>query len=145
MPGPLHSLPVPDARFSSVAIDFVGPLPEENGFNEIITMTDRLGTDIQIIPWKTNGTAEELAQIFFDNWYCKNGLPGDIISDRDKLFVSHFWRAFTKIAGIKHKMSTAWHPETDGASERSNKTVVQALRFYVDQNQKGWSTKLPLV
>ena len=55
--------------------------------------------------------------------YCENGLPHEIISDRDKLFISHFWRRLTRITGVKLGMSTAFHPETDGASERTNKTV----------------------
>jgi hypothetical protein len=66
---------------------------------------------------KTDLTAEELAVVFFDNWYCENGLPTTIVCDRDKLFVSHFWKALTKLTGVTLKMSSAYHPETDGASE----------------------------
>ena len=86
--GPLHPLPIPDARCDSVAIDFIGPLPVDNGFNTIITFTDRLGSDIQIIPTVSSLTAEKLAELFFDKWYCENGLPLDIVSDWDTLFMS---------------------------------------------------------
>jgi len=79
--GPLHPLRVPDERGSSVAMDFVGPLPEDEGFNCILTMTDRLGSDIWIIPTRTDVTAEALASLFFKHWYCENGLPTDIVSD----------------------------------------------------------------
>jgi len=143
--GPLHPLPIPDDRGTSVAIDFIGPLPEDEGFNCILTMTDRLGSDIRIIPTRTDISAETLASIFFKHWYCENGLPLDIISDRDKLFVSRFWKALHHLTGVKLKMSTAYHPQTDGSSERSNKTVNQCLRYHVQRNQKGWVAALPLI
>jgi len=143
--GPLHPLPIPDARFDSVAIDFIGPLPPNEGFDSIITMTDHLGADIRIVPSHNDLTAEKFAVIFFDHWYCENSLPADIVSDRDKLFISKFWKALTKLTGVKLKMSSLYHPETDGASERSNKTVNQALRFHVERNQRGWVRALPRV
>jgi hypothetical protein len=122
--GPLHPLPVPDVHGDSVAIDFIGPLPMDEGFDCIMTLTDRLGSDVRLVPCTTSLTAEELAEI---HWYCENGLPTDIISDCDKLFVSHFWKSLHKLTGIKLKLSTSYHPETDGASERTNKTVNQCL------------------
>jgi hypothetical protein len=143
--GPLHPLPVPDKQFESIAIDFVGPLPKDEGFDAIVTMTDRLGADIQIAPCNTNMTAEEFATIFFNRWFCENGCPLELITDRDKLFISRFWKALMKLSGIKHKMSTAYHPQMDGVSEGSNKTVVQVLRFHIKHNQTGWVKALPKV
>ena len=87
--GPLHPLPIPDGRGDSVAIDFIGPLPLDEGYNCILSMTDRLGSDIRIIPTRIDITAEDLALLFFNHWYCENSLPKDIISNRDKLFVSN--------------------------------------------------------
>ena len=121
-----------------MAIDFISPLPEDKGFNCIITMTDHSGADIEVLPTRMDVSAEDFAQLFFDNWYCENGLPRELISDRDKLFVSHFWKRLAKISGVKLGMSTAFHPETDGASERTNKTVNQCLCYHVARNQKGW-------
>jgi hypothetical protein len=143
--GPLHPLPVPDKCFESVAIDFIGPLPKDDGFNAIVTMTDRLGADIQLAPCKTDMTTEEFATVFFDKWFCENGCPLELITNRDKLFVSNFWKALMKLSGIKHKMSMAYHPQTNRSSECSNKTVVQALRFHVERNQTGWAKALPKV
>ncbi|PSR82057.1 hypothetical protein PHLCEN_2v6127 [Hermanssonia centrifuga] len=143
--GPLHPLPVPDARGNSIAMDFVGPLPDDEGFNCILTITDRLGADLRIIPCRTDISAKDLAALFFREWYCKNGLPLDIVSDRDKLFMSKFWKALHCLTGVRLKMSTAFHPETDGSSERSNRTIIQALRYHVERNQKGWVRALPLV
>ena len=143
--GPLHPLPIPDQHGDSIAIDFIGPLPEDNKKNGIVTFTDHLGSDIQLVPTRTDITAEELAYLFFDKWYCENGLPTDIVSDRDKLFMSKFWKALHKLTGVKLKLSTAYHPETDGASERTNKTVNQALQYHVERNQLGWVRALPRI
>jgi hypothetical protein len=143
--GPLHPLPIPDERGDSVAMDFIGPLPLDNGFDYLLTMTDRIGSDFQLIPTTTTLTAEGLAELFFDRWYCENGLPLDIICDRDKLFMSKFWKALHKLTGVKIKASTAYHPQTDGASERTNKTIIQALRYHVQRNQTGWVRALPRI
>jgi hypothetical protein len=143
--GPLHPLPIPDGRGDSVAIDFIGPLPLDDGYDCIVTMTDRLNSDIQIRPCKTTMSATDMAELFFDAWFCENGLPLEIICDRDKLFVSRFWKRLHELSGVKIKMSTAYHPQTDGASERTNKTVNQCLRFHVRRNQKGWVRALPRV
>lgn len=144
-PGPLHPLPVPDKCFESVAIDFIGPLPMDDGFDTIVTMTDRLGVDIQIVACTAEMSAEEFAGIFFNTWYCKNGCPIEIISDCDKIFVSRFWKALMRLTRIKHELSTSYHPETDGTLEKTNKTLVQCLQYHIEQNQKGWAKALPKV
>lgn len=142
---PLHPLQVPTEQFESVAIDFIGPLPKDDGLDTIVTMTDRLGADIQIATCTTDITVEDFTYVFFDKWYCENGCPQEIISDRDKLFVSKFWKALMKLMGINHKLSTMYHPQMDGSSECSNKTIVQCLCFHVERNQKGWAKALPKV
>ena len=82
--------------------------------------------------------AKDTALLVCNHWYCKNGLPLDFISDRDKLFMSHFWKVLFQLTGVKLKMSSGYHPKTDGSSEQMNKTVNQAIRFHVERNQKGW-------
>ena len=143
--GPLHPLPIPDQQGDFVTMNFIGPLPEDNGFNCILTMTDRLNANIQIIATWTDITVPDLAAVFFDRWYCENGLLLEIISDHDKLFMSKFWSALHKLTGIKLKMSSVYHPQTDGASERTNKTINQALCYHVAWNQKGWVQALPCI
>ena len=117
----------------------------DDGHDYLLTITNRLGADICLIPCSVNLTAEELAVLFFDKWYCENGLPSELISDRDKLFMSRFWKHFGLLTGIKHKASSAFHPQSDGTSKRTNKTVVQAIRFHVGRNQSGWVRALPAV
>ena len=143
--GPLHPLPVPDDRCQSIAMDFIGPLPLDRGCNCILTITDRLGSDVRLIPTSINLSAKELAILFFDHWYCENGLPDNIVSDRDKLFMSAFWKHLTIITGVKCKASSSYHPQSNGASERTNKTVNQCIRFHVERNQKGWARALPRI
>jgi RNase H-like domain found in reverse transcriptase/Integrase zinc binding domain len=143
--GPLHPLPVPDDRCQSISMDFIGPLPLDEGYDCLLTITDRLGSDIRIIPTTTTLKAKDLAVLFFDNWYCENGLPSDIVCDRDKLFMSAFWKHLNIISGIKCKASSSYHPQSNGASERTNKTVNQCLRFHVERNQKGWVRAIPRI
>jgi hypothetical protein len=144
-PGPLHPLPVPDECCESIAIDFIGPLPVDDGHNCLMTVTDRLNSDYRFIPTTTDASAEHTAEIFFNGWYCKNSLPLIIISDRDKLFTSRFWKHLCLLTGIDHKCSSAYHPQTDGASERTNKTVIQMLHFHIERNQTGWVQALPRI
>ena len=87
---PLHPLLVPDQRGDSIAIDFIGPCPRDDGFDCIVTITDRLGADIQITPTHMDISAECFTAQFFNLWYCENGLPLDIVSDCDQLFISKF-------------------------------------------------------
>jgi hypothetical protein len=143
--GPLHPLPIPDAHGDSVCLDFVGPLPEDEGHNCILTLTNRLGSDIHLIPTRTDISTTKLAAIFFNEWYCKNGLPLELISDRDKLFISKFWKALHTLTGVHLKMSTVYHTQTDGVSECTNKTLNQCVQFCVEQNQKGWVCALPII
>jgi hypothetical protein len=88
--GPLHPLPIPDQRGDSIAIDFIGPCPRDDSFDCIVTITVCLGSDIQIAPTHMDISAEPFAAQFFDLWYCKNGLPLNIVSNHDKPFVSKF-------------------------------------------------------
>ena len=143
--GPLHPLPVPGTHGDSVAIDFIGPLPQDEGYDMIAMFMDCLGADVCVLLCTTTMMAEELAHIFFDNWYCNNGLLLDIISDHNKLFVSKFWKALHILTGTKIKMSSSYHPETDSASEHTNKTVNQMLWYHIECNQWGWVHVLPLV
>lgn len=144
-PGPLHPLPVADDRLKTISIDFTGPLPDDEGYNMISTISCQLGADYRFIPCRDSTSAMEFALLFMDNWYCENGMPTAMIIDRDKLWVSEFWKHLLLLTGIRCRMSSAFHPESDGLSERTNKTVIQALRFHVERNQKGWVRALPRI
>jgi transposase InsO family protein len=124
------------------AMDFIGPLPKSRGFNTLLVITDRLTDYVMIEPRLGTATAEDVARLDYRTWYRRFGLPKSIVSDRDKLFVSKFWRKLHRLLDIKIKMSTSYHPETDGSSERSNKTVIEFLRHYVNRRQTDWPDHL---
>ena len=86
---------------------------------------------------------KKFAQIFFNNWYWKHRLPANIFFNREKLFTSKFWQPITKIAGVKLKMSMAFHPQTNGSSKRTNKTVNEAVCYHVTCNRVRWVWALP--
>jgi hypothetical protein len=121
---PLHPLPIPEGCRDSIAINFIRSFPQDNCFNCIVTITDHLGSDIWIAPTHIAILAECFATQFFDLWYCENELLLSIVSNHNKIFVSKFWKALMTLTGVKLKMSSAYHPETDGSNECSNKTVV---------------------
>lgn len=81
----------------------------------------------------------------FENIYKHHGLPINIISDRDVLFTSLFWKHLHKLMGTTLKMSSAYHPQTDGSTERANRTITQMLRQCINTDQKNWVEKLPVI
>jgi hypothetical protein len=105
-------------------------------------MTDRLTNYVKIEPLKSTATAPEVADVFYRSWYRQFGLPSAITSDRDKLFTSGFWKALFEKLDVHLRMSTSFHPETDGSSERSNKTAIESVRHYVNVRQTDWSEHL---
>jgi hypothetical protein len=104
-----------------------------------------VGSDIQVAACSSKINAEGFTNLFFDKWFCENRCPLEIISNRDKLFISKFWRVLTKLARVKLKMSSAYHLQTNGMSEQTNKMVIQCLRYHIACNQKGWVKSLPKV
>jgi hypothetical protein len=128
-------MPIPSNRFSEMALDFVGPVPKSNGFDMILGMTDRLTNYVKLEPVHSTATAQDIADVVYHSWYRQFGMPEAMTSDRDKLFTSKFWKELFKKTKVQLRMSTAYHPETDGSSERANKTLIEALRHYVNIRQ----------
>ena len=81
-------------------------------------------------------SAAQIATVLFDKWYCKNRLMMQIVSDQDLLFVVEIWKELYKLTGVKLKMSTLYYPKTDGSSKRTNKMLVQAIRYHINWDQK---------
>ena len=92
--------------------------------------------------YKEVSTAEELASQLLRAVFTYHGIPDEIISDRDKLFISKFWTTITALLGIKRKLSTAFYPQTDGQTERINQTMEVYLRYYVNYKQDNWVEEL---
>ena len=141
--GLLQPLPIPPRPWSSISMDFIVELPPtQDGYNSIITVVDRLTKMVHFIPCTTTITAQQLASLFLNNIFKLHGVPQDIISDRDRKFVSIFWKEFCKLLGTKQNMSTPYHPETDGQTERMNRILEEMLRHYVASHQQDWDKYL---
>ena len=100
---------------------------------------------VHLIPSRINYNASQLAELMFENIYKIHGLPQNIISDRDVLFTSTFWSRLHRLIGTRLRMSSAYHPQSDGSTERANRTVTQMLRQCIQPNQKDWVSKLPAI
>ena len=124
-------------------MDFVVRLPlSKNKQDSIVVFVDKLTKRVVLRPCSTESTAEDIAAIYLDSVVREHGLSKAIISDRDPKFTSKFWKAFTSKLNIKLKMSTAFHPQTDGQTERANRVVQDCLRSYVNFHQDNWDEYL---
>lgn len=143
--GLLQPLPIPTRFWDVLTMDFMGPLPISNGYNSITIFTDKLSGAIHALPGKTTQSASDIAKVYHDHVFKHHGLSSAIISDRDSRFISSFWQSLFHLLGTKIKLSTAYHPQTDGKTERANRTVQDMLRAFVNARLNNWSDLLPSV
>ena len=115
--GVLRPLPIPNRPWSSISMDFVTGLPWSNGNDAIWVVVDRLTKMHHFVPCRTTTSAPNVANLFLQHVWKHHGLPQDIISDRGPQFASDFWRQLCSRLGISPRLSTAFHPETDGQTE----------------------------
>ena len=142
--GALQSLPIAEKPWASISMDFIVDLPLSSGFDSIWVVVDRLTKYAHFVPTVKTLTAEQLATLFLDHIFKHHGLPHDIVSDRGSVFTSKFWKRFTSLCKIHSNLSTAFHPQTDGQTERVNAILEQYLRIYSNYQQNDWSDLLPL-
>ena len=119
-------------------------LPPSKGFDSIFVVVDRSTKMAHFVPCNKIVTGEEIARLFIDNVYKYHGLPDDIISDRGTQFTSKFWQSLFKILQVEIKLSSAYHPQTDGQTERVNQVLEQYLRCSINYYQDNWVDLLPL-
>nr|GEV02568.1 putative reverse transcriptase domain-containing protein [Tanacetum cinerariifolium] len=116
-----------------------------SGYDSIWVIVDRLTKSAHFLPMKKTDSIEKLAQQYLKEIICRHGVPMSIISDRDSLFTSRFWETLQKALGTQLNLSTAYHPEMDGQSERTIQTLEDMLRACVINFGNSWDRHLPLV
>jgi len=144
--GLLHPIPIPPKRWQQISMDLIIFLPRtRSGFDAIFVVVDRYSKMIHLIPTTSTVTAPQLATLFFREIVRHHGLPSSCISDRDSRFTSSFWTELWKRLGTTLAMSTAYHPQSDGQTERANRTIEDMLRAYVSKQQNDWDQHLTAI
>ncbi|GKB26528.1 putative reverse transcriptase domain-containing protein [Tanacetum coccineum] len=142
----LHQPEIPEWKWEKITMDFITGLPRTpSGHDSIWVIVDRLTKSAHFLPMKKTDSMEKLTQLYLKEIVCRHGVLVSIISDRDSRFVSGFWGSLQKALGTKINISTAYHPKTDGQSERTIQTLEDMLRACVIDFGSRWDRHLPLV
>ncbi|GBG92391.1 hypothetical protein CBR_g55298 [Chara braunii] len=141
--GLLQPLIIPEGRWQSISMDFIGPLrpPTPRGHDAILVVVDRFTKRARFVPCRYAISAREVADIVFDRVVHDHDLPLSIISDRDPRFTSRFWRRLHEVYGTQLRFSSSYHPQTDGQTEITNRTLEDILRKIVRDDQQ-WDLHL---
>ena len=138
--GLLQPLKLPEQKWADVSMDFIMGLPKsENGNDGILTVVDRATKMVHLAPVKQTITAADTARVYWTTVGKLHGIPRSIVSDRDPRFMSKFWRELWKILGSCLRLSSAYHPQTDGQTEAMNRVVEMVLRCTLHEGQEGSS------
>jgi hypothetical protein len=143
--GLLRPLPVPEQQWQEISADFIGPLPLSDGFDMIVVFTDRLSKGVLLAPCHSTITSEDFAKLFIKTYYSLHGLPRAMVSDRGPQFIGLAWKTICRLLRIERRLSTAFHPQTDGATERKNIEAEVVIVQWINYAQDDWATWLPVV
>ncbi|GJP41373.1 hypothetical protein CLOM_g1045 [Closterium sp. NIES-68] len=144
--GLLQPLPVPEQPWQVVSLDFITTLPPTTSSHDaILVVIDKFSKMRHFIPTHTTARTEETAQLFVRHIISQHGIPTTLISDRDPKFTSKFWKELMSLLGTKLAMSSAYHPQTDGQTERLNQIVEQLLRAACKDEISKWDLHLPIL
>ena len=126
-----------------VAMDFIEALPKVNGKSVILTVVDRFSKAAHFIALVHPYTAVSVARVFFLEVVRLHGILASIVSDRDPVFTSSFWRELFRLSGVKLQFTSAFHPQSDGQSEAANKIISMYLRCLTSDRPRNWLEWLP--
>lgn len=143
-PGLLQPLPIADHNWQIISMDFIEGLPKSGNYSCILVVVDTFSKYGHFIPLAHPFTVLSVATTFLNNVYKLHGLPESIISDRDRVFTSNLWQELFKLSQTQLRMSSAYHPQTDGQTERVNQCLETFLRCFVQCCPKQWVKWLPL-
>ncbi|KAI3669035.1 hypothetical protein L6452_40254 [Arctium lappa] len=142
----LQSLEVPEWKWDHITMDFVTKLPKTlKSHDTIWVIVDRLTKSAHFLAMRETLPLDKLVRLYINEVVSRHGVPLSIVSDRDSRFTSHFWCAFQRELGTKVKLSTTYHPQTDGQSERTIQTLEDMLRSCVIDFGGDWDSHIPLV
>lgn len=141
--GLLQPLPIPHQIWEDVSMDFVDGLPRSSHHTSILVVVDRLSEAAHLIPLAHPYTTSQVATRFINTVVRLHGIPRSILSDRDPIFQSNFWRELWKQSSTKLRMSSAYHPQSDGQTEVVNRCIEQFFRCFVQHRPTQWSGLLP--
>lgn len=136
IPGLLQPLPVPQQAWQIVSLDFIEGLPKSKRFDTILVLIDKFTKYGHFIPLSHPYTAISVAQLYLDQVYKLHGLPQVLISDRDRVFTSALWQELFKLSDTTLNMSSSYHPQTDGHTERLNQCLETYLKYMVQSCPK---------
>lgn len=142
--GLLNPLDIPECPWKSISMDFIVKLPVSHSYDSIWVVCDRFTWYAHFIPCNETIDAPQLAWLFLDRIFRYHSLPDSIISDCGSVFVSKFWSELISLLKIDARMATAYHPQTDGLTERTNQTIETYLHAYCSYQQDDWVDYLPL-
>ena len=144
--GELQPLSVPERRWADLSMDLIVKLPETvTGFDSILVVVCRLSKMTHLIPCCESMSAKSFAKLFVSNIVRLHGLPTSITSDRGTHWNNEFWAHVCALLGITRKLSSAYHPQTNGQVERMNQVIEATLRAYIAPDQRDWDEHLPMV
>lgn len=144
--GKLQPLPIPSSQWSSVGIDFVVQLPRtKSGYDAVCVFVDRFTKMVHLAPTTSDVDAVDTAELFMQHVFRLHGVPATIVTDRGSVFVSQFFATLMKALGVQQLLSTAYHPQTDGQTERANRVMEDCLRHFITPTQDDWDKLLPMV
>jgi Integrase zinc binding domain len=144
-PGLLVQPEIPVKKWEHITMDFITKLPRTRRGNDMIwVIVDRLTKSAHFLPLSESDKFEAMAKIYLREVVTKHGVPVSIISDRDSRYTSHIWKQFQSYLGTKLNLSTAFHPQTDGQSERTIQTLEDMLRACAIEFSGSWDDHLPL-
>ena len=143
--GLLQPIPPLSRPWEDLALDFITGLPNSQGAIVIMTIVDRFSKGAHFGSLPSHFTTHTVAQLFIDSICKLHGFPRSLISDRDPIFISKFWKELFRLCGTKLRISTAYHPQTDGQTEVLNRVLEQYLRSFVHHKPTQWGKFLSLV